>query len=474
MAQQNVNTAAKETQESSTFNVNTAASDAAETLASAETGQAYTATYSPDDNKLRLYALLRLDEETYARVKAAGFRWAPKQELFVAPMWTPAREDLLIELAGDIEDEDQSLFSRQEERAERFEDYSDKRAADSARELDAVERLTSGIPLGQPILVGHHSERRARRAAQRVENGMRRAVNLFETAEYWQDRAAAALRHASYKEQPAVRWRRIKKIEADLRKAEKEISGAEKFIKAWAADGLTPSRALSIANYDHVSACFTLDKYPRPADKSQHEGRMSLYSALTDEIITPEQAREISTRVRTRSIAHYQRWAAHYRNRLAYERAMLDESGSILSTSLEMEAGGMVQSRGEWLQILRVNRSGGKISSVVTAQYAFMRMPGREMSLTPDRITDYQAPDREAAAAAKLAAKRPPIVNYHAEGFRTMTKAEWAKTPGDYKAVRGVAGTDDHKPHRVRRVMSSGCTLLQVYISDAKTVEIPR
>jgi hypothetical protein len=69
----------------------------------------YTATYSPEDNKLRLYSTTRLDSETYARVKAAGFIWAPKQDLFVAPMWTPNREDLLIELAGEIEDEDRNL-----------------------------------------------------------------------------------------------------------------------------------------------------------------------------------------------------------------------------------------------------------------------------------------------------------------------------------------------------------------------------
>ena len=72
----------------------------------------YTATYSPEDNKLRLYASARLDAETYARVKAAGFSWAPKQDLFVAPMWTPEREDLLEELAGEIEDEDKSLVDR--------------------------------------------------------------------------------------------------------------------------------------------------------------------------------------------------------------------------------------------------------------------------------------------------------------------------------------------------------------------------
>jgi hypothetical protein len=57
----------------------------------------YTATYSPEDNKLRLYSAARLDSETYARVKAAGFIWAPKQDLFVAPMWT--RMELTFQLA---------------------------------------------------------------------------------------------------------------------------------------------------------------------------------------------------------------------------------------------------------------------------------------------------------------------------------------------------------------------------------------
>jgi hypothetical protein len=103
-------------------------------------GQQYRATYSPDDNKLRLYALHRLDEETYSKVSGAGFKWAPKQALFVAPAWSPNREDLLIALAGEIEDEDSTLFDRQEERAERFGQYSEKRASESDRVLPTLTR----------------------------------------------------------------------------------------------------------------------------------------------------------------------------------------------------------------------------------------------------------------------------------------------------------------------------------------------
>jgi hypothetical protein len=71
----------------------------------------YTATYSPEDNKLRLYSSTRLDREIYARVRGAGFIYAPKQELFVAPMWTPEREDLLIELRARLTTKTQAQLS---------------------------------------------------------------------------------------------------------------------------------------------------------------------------------------------------------------------------------------------------------------------------------------------------------------------------------------------------------------------------
>ena len=156
-----------------------------------------TATYTPEDNKLRLYASSRLDAELYARVKTAGFKWAPRQDLFVAPMWTPGREDLLLELCGEIDDEDTNLVDRAEGRSERFTDYSASRTEDADRAQKAVAAIADGIPFGQPILIGHHSERRHRKDIERIDNGMRRAVKMWDTAKYWTDRAAAAVRAAS-------------------------------------------------------------------------------------------------------------------------------------------------------------------------------------------------------------------------------------------------------------------------------------
>ncbi|EPM5124215.1 hypothetical protein ACTHIR_005043, partial [Escherichia coli] len=130
-------------------------------------------------------------------------------------------------------------------------------------------------------------------------------------------------------------------------------------------------------------------------------------------------------------------------------------------------------SRGEWLTIIRVNKSNGAVSSVTTPNYSFLGYSGT-MKVTPDRITDYKAPSAEEAVVARQAAKRPPVVNYPGEGFRKMTKAQWAALPRDCKAVRSVAETEDHGAYRYRRTMDNNFRLVSVYITDMKITEIPQ
>lgn len=284
------------------------------------------ATYSPEDNKLRLYSSTRLDSETYARVKAAGFSWAPKQELFVAPAWSPGREDLLIELCGEIGDEDTSLVERAEERAERFEDYSDKRGRESDQAHKQVQSICDGIPFGQPILVGHHSERHARKDAERIENGMRKAVKLWETSKYWTMRAQGAISHAKYKELPTVRARRIKGLEADKRKQERGKAEAEKWLALWSKEGLTLEQARVLAGYCHLGV----------AKKEDNSFYWTAYDVLRPDedrykacpSMTVEQVQEKARLAYPRLIARCDRWINHISNRLAYEKAMLNEQGA--------------------------------------------------------------------------------------------------------------------------------------------------
>jgi protein-L-isoaspartate O-methyltransferase len=392
------------------------------------------ATYSPEDNKLRLYSSTRLDKETYERVRAAGFRWAPKQELFFAPGWSPSREDLLIELCGEIDDEDKSLVERAEERSERFQDYSAARSEDAHNAREAVNRITSGIPMGQPILVGHHSERHARKDAERIENGMRKAVKMWETSQYWKSRAAGAIAHAKYKELPAVRARRIKGIEADIRAYRAKFTPADNHVimqEPWdSKDGV---------KVPHVWC----------APKGGRGGSWVQASRL------PELE------------AYYSRWIKHCENRLEYERAMLGESGGIAADKFNIEVGGQVLASGEWVTVLRVNRVNGIISSVrTTARYVPV--------VSIERVRDYRAPSAEESAKTQAAMKKAPICNYPGKDFRHITKADWDKRHKDYKGTRDVAATETVGRHRVRIMLLNAMSgYSPVYLADQKQVDPP-
>jgi protein-L-isoaspartate O-methyltransferase len=325
---------------------------------------AITATYSPEDNKLRLYASSRLDTATYERVKAAGFKWAPKQDLFVAPMWTPSREGLCIELAGEIGDEDTTLVERAEVKADRLEDLSTRRAQDGDRAQNAVHAIADGIPFGQPILVGHHSERHARKDAEKIENGMRRAVEMWKAAEYWKSRAKGAIRLAKYKERPDVRARRIKGLEASKRKEEKSQQEAEMWLKLWTACSQEQDKKLQAQVALRIAGMCHLNLARKERDKEGHPHTPSAYDALTGSfpsLYAPRTLDEVFTAALAAypcRIEHTQRWIDHYTNRITYERAMLDDQGGTVAEQTGPEKGGAVRCwtfRG-WSYIQKVNK----------------------------------------------------------------------------------------------------------------------
>ena len=414
----------------------------------------HTATYSPEDNKLRIYPACRLDADTYARVKAAGFAWAPKQEIFVAPMWTPARAALAAELCpGGIGDEDTSLAERAEDRAERFAEYREHRAEDATRARDAVAALADGIPLGQPILVGHHSERHARKDAERIDNGMRRAVKMWETSEYWRVRAAGAIRHARYKERADVRARRIKGLEADQRKHQRTAEDAARTLKLW--------ETLHVDDVRRVAGNTRTAPIEVYLDLSADPPRC-----------TPEEAQARTLAIARAQITYAERWLQHIAGRLEYERAMLADGGGLPADRWDLQPGGVVHWRGQRAIVLRVNRKDGRAVSVSVV--------GQGWTVGIEEITDYTPPTPEAAAAVK----KPPLCNYPGEGFVHITQAQWDACSSDYKSTKREPIKEGPQRHRVRVMLgvyagARGPDANQthaypfVYITDAKRVDPP-
>lgn len=456
------------------------------------------ATYSPEDNKLRLYTISRLDPETYTRARALGFVWAPKQELFVAPAWSPAREDFLLELCNEIGDEDISLVDRAEQRAERFVDYSDKRTRDAENARKSVDTLAVRFEMGQPILIGHHSEKRARKDAEKIENGMRKAVKMWETSEYWTHRAAGAIRAAKYKELPGVRARRIKGLEAEERKMQKSLKRSAAMLQAWAFEPLDYARALMIAGGD--------DGAPS-----------GLYSELKTGKITAEQARERATAAGNRLVAWAERWLIHLGNRLAYENAMQADGGGTAADKTMPQVGGgckcWASHRGGWSYIIKVNKTsvtvldnwgnGGqnftrtvpfdKLSSVMPAAQVEELRVSRSLAEFDDKTGFFvcaagSAPESTGPTALKKSIvlpllNYPGVVHYwtpwgggrYPEGVEAlhMTKADFEAIDKANKKINPAkdAPESKHNTHRVRvilRTVDGRTVQTPVFLTDSK------
>ncbi len=85
----------------------------------------------------------------------------------------------------------------------------------------AARELASHIPMGQPILVGHHSEGRHRRDLAKIDRKEDKALDQLQDGKGAERRAEAAERHQEHRVHGATTMRRLAKLEAELRKLDR-------------------------------------------------------------------------------------------------------------------------------------------------------------------------------------------------------------------------------------------------------------
>lgn len=347
------------------------------------------ATYCPEDNKLRLYAYSRLPKDVYSRIKAAGFKWAPKQELFVAPSWTPQREDILIELCGGIGDEDYSPEERAADRAERFAGYLEKRESEAVQSADSY---TSG-----PAAIGYQSEAKAQREADRHNRKRTYAVGQWSKAEYWQQRTKAVIAHALYKSDPRVRRGRILELEAELRQVKSRY---------------TPQDGSEYTDSDGVVWVAVGPK-----------GRGTYFEQL-DQL---ESIRE-----------SYARWVEHLEFRIEYERAMLADEGGTAAEA-DIVIGGFIRG----FRVVSVKRS-PVTSRVVSVEVLHEGKPkrinverlpeGAYVPPTEEQLREFLVSEATRKAELKAAKPKAPTLINPTEEDAQKLQDEWnasAKHPSE-------------------------------------------
>lgn len=65
---------------------------------------------------------------------------------------------------------------RQEQKKERYQERLEQAEQRSQVHYENQNRILSTIPMGQPILIGHHSEKRHRNDLKKIDNEMRKSI----------------------------------------------------------------------------------------------------------------------------------------------------------------------------------------------------------------------------------------------------------------------------------------------------------
>ena len=120
---------------------------------------------------------------------------------------------------------------KQEARADRFQELAEKAEKQSEQAFKTAHQIGSFIPMGQPILVGHHSEGRHRRDLAKIDNNMRKSIELDEKAKYYAEKAEnAANSYAIRSDDPEAIVELIEKYNG-LVKNQELMKNANKVIK---------------------------------------------------------------------------------------------------------------------------------------------------------------------------------------------------------------------------------------------------
>ncbi len=271
----------------------------------------FNATYSPEDNKLRLYVDVRIDQEDWLLMKSNGWKYAPKQELFVC-YWSVSNEDFCLRLAGDILPEEMTMVERAEAKADRLLLLAQKRSDQCVGYQQAANNLMLRIDSNQPILGGHHSQRKAEKTQLQIERNIEKAEDTAQAVGYWVWRSKGVIGHADHKNNPRTIYNRIKTLSKDMRDNQRVINEASHYINFIEVIKAQPDQEKKERAVKFLCGNWSVSKF-------------ELNDKIESKELTHDQALEKLTEVYSNTVnsKNRARKINHILNRLAYEQDQL-------------------------------------------------------------------------------------------------------------------------------------------------------
>lgn len=120
---------------------------------------------------------------------------------------------------------------RKQARINRYKELAEKNHAAATEKHEESRRMMAAIPMGQPILIGHHSEARDRRFREKAWNKLGQAVALSEKAEYYEHKARAAENNNAISSDDPAAIKLLKEKLEKLEKLQEVMKAANKIVR---------------------------------------------------------------------------------------------------------------------------------------------------------------------------------------------------------------------------------------------------
>jgi hypothetical protein len=120
---------------------------------------------------------------------------------------------------------EQARRERALRRADRREEWAARREEKAAAASERSHEIADHIPLGQPVLAGHHSQRRHERDLRRIRSLSDRATEHTGMAQHHARRAGGIRSRQDQRASGPTTERRIAALEADLRRITRDRKG---------------------------------------------------------------------------------------------------------------------------------------------------------------------------------------------------------------------------------------------------------
>ena len=128
--------------------------------------------------------------------------------------------------------------AKRQARVDRLHARADRAEAESQQRFAQADKMASVIPMGQPILVGHHSEKADRRYRDRIHQNMRKGLDAQAEAAELRARAEAAERNrAIFSDDPQASEKIQDKIKR-LQERQELMKKANRLVRKGDRDGL--------------------------------------------------------------------------------------------------------------------------------------------------------------------------------------------------------------------------------------------